>query len=128
MNDPGILDRIEYLEVIGYASPIFGAKYVDPEKLNEQNFWAINYNMDLSYRRAKSVFNYVFHPKKLPFKYKKKMYKMTKLSGRSFIEGRKLASVDPKKKKQAQMDMEQYCKKYKCNEQQKIVIRFALKY
>lgn len=123
LNDPAIAERIESLEIIGYSSPIFAAKYVNPQKLNGQNYFALNYNLDLSYRRARSIFQYIFHPNEMNFPEKEKMFKITKVSGRSYLEGRVPADANEKNIKMAD-----YCKRYNCADQQKAVIKFTLKY
>lgn len=124
-NDKAKLDRIANFEIIGYSSPIFGSKYVNPKELSAKNYWALNYNLDLSYRRARSVFKYIFNPYKAKkFDKKQQMFHMTKVSGRSYLEGRVPSSM-PKKKR---LSWKKYCKKYDCEGQQKVVIKFNLKY
>lgn len=118
-------DRIANFEIIGYSSPIFGTKYVNPKELSAKNYWALNYNLDLSYRRARSVFKYIFNPYKVKkFDKKQQMFQMTKVSGRSYLEGRIPASVS----KQKRLSWKKYCEQYDCKGQQKVVIKFNLKY
>ena len=124
-KDKSKYERISNFEIIGYSSPIFGRQYVNPKELNAKNFWALNYNLDLSYRRARSVFKYIFNPYKVKkFNKKQQMFHMTKVTGRSYLEGRVPSSL-PKKKR---LNWKKYCKKYDCEGQQKVVIKFNLKY
>lgn len=128
-SDKAKLDRIESFEIVGYSSPIFGSKYVNPKELSAKNYWALNYNLDLSYRRARSVFKYIFNPYKAKaFTKKQQMFQMTKVSGRSYLEGRVPQSVSANGKKNKKISWKEYCAKYDCDQQQKVVIKFNLKY
>lgn len=124
-KDKAKAERIQSFEIVGYSSPIFGSKYVNPKELSAKNYWALNFNLDLSYRRARSVFKYIFNPYKVKkFERKQQMFQMTKVSGRSYLEGRIPANVSKKKR----MSWKKYCSKYDCDGQQKVVIKFNLKY
>ena len=59
-KDPKIAERIQSVDIIGFASPTYKGRYVDPESLNENDRAAVTFNLDLSYNRAKSIFNYIF--------------------------------------------------------------------
>ena len=61
--------EISAVEIIGFASPTYGGKPVNPQSLSAQNRRAVNYNLDLSYERARSIFHYAFDTNTLKFKY-----------------------------------------------------------
>ena len=42
-------EKISSVEIIGFASPTYKGRYVDPKSLNKQDQEALKYNMDLSY-------------------------------------------------------------------------------
>ena len=77
--------EISAVEIIGFASPTFGGKPVNPRSLSSNNRRAVNYNLDLSYERARSIFKYAFNPKTLKFEYQETMLPLIKVTGRSFF-------------------------------------------
>lgn len=120
-EDQAISDSIDNIEIIGYASPVFQGKYVNPTKLDPQNFWGLNVNMDLSYRRARSIYRVIFNSLKFKYPYQENFFQQAKVSGRSYLDGRVPSSDDLK------LDRKEYCKKYDCDSQHKVVIRYTLK-
>lgn len=116
-----IAEKIKSVEIVGFASPTFKGKYIDPESLDLQDRNAVNYNLDLSYQRAKSIFEYIFDPEKINYKYQKKLLPLVKVTGRSFLaegaKGRGVASG---------FDVSEYCKKFDCKKSQKVIIKFNL--
>jgi hypothetical protein len=121
-DDPKIAKEIQSLEIIGFSSPTYRGKYVDPQSLKEEDRTAIDYNLDLSYNRAKSIFSYMFDKKSMTYKYQKEMLPLVKVTGRSFLaeemKGRDIASGIP---------IKEYCAKYDCDKSQKVIIKFNLK-
>jgi hypothetical protein len=77
--------------------------------------------LDLSYKRAKSIFKYIFNTKKFRYKNQKRILPLTKVSGRSYlsekIKGRNLASG---------ISQKEFCKKYNCKKAQRVIIKFNL--
>ncbi len=116
-----IAKKIQSVEIVGFASPTYQGKYVDPSTLDPDNRQAVNYNLDLSYKRAKSIFNYVFDRNKISFKDQDRMLPLVKVTGRSFLAGEK--SRDPATKDGS----EGYCRKNDCAKLQKVIIKFTLK-
>ena len=49
------------------------SKFIDPKSLSAGDRKAVNYNLDLSYRRAKSIFSYIFDTDKMQYKYQKSL-------------------------------------------------------
>ena len=54
-KDPKIAEKIKSVDIIGFASPTYGGKYVNPNSLNPKDKRAIEFNTNLSIERAKSV-------------------------------------------------------------------------
>lgn len=122
LEDEKIAKEISSVEIVGFSSPTYRGKYVDPKSLADSDRAAVSYNLDLSYGRAKSIFNYIFDKKNMTYEYQKEMLPLVKVTGRSFlaegVSGRDIESG---------LDMKTYCKKYNCEKSQKVIIRFNLK-
>src|SRR5690606_2806687 len=103
-------------------SPTYRGKYVDPQSLSQDDRTAVNYNLDLSYQRARSIFNQIFDTKKMQYENQKKLLPLVKVTGRSFlsdgVKGKDLKSG---------MDHKEYCAKYNCKKEQKVIIKFNLR-
>ena len=121
-SESSVAEKIKNVEIVGFSSPTYRGKYVDPNSLKKEDRAALNYNLDLSFRRAKSIFSYMTDTSRLKFQYQKTITPMTKVTGRSYlaegVQGRNLASGISRKK---------YCAKYDCLKSQKVIIRFNLK-
>lgn len=119
-SDSKTAKEISSVEIIGYASPTYKGKFVDPVSLRAENREAVNYNLDLSYYRARSIFDYIFDTNKMKYKHQKSLLPRVKVTGRSFLsEGseRGIASG---------MSHKEYCKKYDCKKSQRVIIRFNM--
>ncbi len=119
-SDPKTADKINSIEIIGFASPTYKGKYVNPVSLEADNKEAVNYNLDLSYYRARSIFDYIFDKKKMKYRYQKKILPMVKVTGRSFL------TEDASKRDISSMSHTEYCKKYDCKKSQRVVIKFNM--
>lgn len=123
MEDQQIAKKLESVEIIGFASPTYQGKYVDPKTLELRDKAAVNYNLDLSYKRAKSIFNYMTDTSEIKYDYQKEILPLIKVTGRSFLaEGKK-----GKKPEGNFSNQEEFCKVYNCNEAQRVIIKFNLK-
>lgn len=120
-SDPKVAAKIQGIEIIGFASPTYKGKVVDPKSMNEADRKAVDYNLDLSYARAKSIFNYAFDPKKLQFKYQKELLPLVKVTGRSF-----LAESKGDRAIASGMSEKEFCKLYDCKKAQRVIIKFNL--
>lgn len=120
LSDPELAKKIQSVEIVGFASPTYKGKYVDPKSLKAADKAAINYNLDLSYYRARSIFDYVFDTNKMQYKYQKDILPMVKVTGRSFL------AEGSSEKEANSMSQEQYCKKYDCNKSQRVMIKFNM--
>ena len=116
-EDPKISAKIENVEIVGFASPTYRGKYVDPSKLNAKDREAVNYNLDLSYRRARSIFDHMLT--RMQFQYKQPLLKLVKVTGRSFLS--------EMNREPANEGESTFCKKVDCAKQQTVIIRFKLK-
>ena len=119
-SDPDVARQIKSVEIIGYASPTYKGRYVNPVSLKAGNKEAVNYNLDLSYYRARSIFDFIFDTKKMNYPNQNKLLSMVKVTGRSFLsEGADQRSV-------SSMSHKEYCQKYDCKKSQRVVIRFNM--
>ena len=113
-----VANQITAVEVVGFASPTYKGKFIDPKSTSKQDIEALAYNMDLSYKRAKSIFNYILDESEMSFVHRQQMVSNLKVSGRSFLElmknDRSVASA------------EDYCSKHDCKKAQRVVIKFSL--
>jgi predicted nucleic acid-binding Zn-ribbon protein len=113
--------KISAVEIIGFASPTFGGKPVNPRSLDTANRRAVNYNLDLSYERARSIFKYAFNPRTLKFEHQETMLPLIKVTGRSFFT----EEVNPDDT--GNLSREEFCKLYDCFGSQRVIIKFDLK-
>lgn len=120
-KDPKIADKITSVEIIGFASPTYQGKYIDPHSLSPEDQKAAKYNLDLSYRRARSIFDYMFDTKKIEYKNQKQLLSLVKVTGRSFFtEGEAPQEATPG------MSQKEFCMKFDCKKAQKVVIKFNM--
>lgn len=115
-GNPKTANMINAVEVIGFASPTYQGRVVDPYSNKPQDREAIKYNMDLSYRRARSIFNYILDEKEMNFTHRDQLVPALKVSGRSFL--------DLMKQDRTIASAEEYCKKHDCKKSQRVIIRF----
>ena len=117
-GNPSVSKQISSVEVIGFASPTYRGKFVDPNSNKPDDREALKYNMDLSYKRAKSIFNYILDEKEMNFEHRRALVPNLKVSGRSFLDlmkmDRNVASA------------EDYCQKNDCKKSQRVIIRFSM--
>ncbi len=120
-QDPKVASKIQNVEIVGFASPTYKGKFIDPRSLDPKDRIAVNYNLDLSYSRAKSIFNVVFDQSKMTFQHQKELLPLVKVTGRSFLSnpnaGRGLAAESSKS----------FCEKNDCAKLQSVIIKFNLK-
>jgi len=119
-DDPSSNATISAIEIIGFASPTYGGKPVNPTELSIDNRQAVDYNLDLSYARARSIFDYVFDTDKLTFDHQNSMLPLIKVTGRSFFSER----VDPADS--GNLSQKEFCKQYDCYGSQRVIIKFGL--
>ncbi len=116
-----LLKRVKSVEIIGFSSPTYKGKLINPSKITRENQKAINYNLDLSYYRARSIFQYAFNKKEINFKHQDQLLPYIKVTGRSFLqEGVKSRDVA------SSLSVGDYCKKYNCKKSQKVIVKFNM--
>lgn len=120
LSDPETADKIQSIEIVGFASPTYKGKYVDPKSLKAGNKEAMNYNLDLSYYRARSIFDYVFDTTKMQYRHQKDILPIVKVTGRSFL------AEGENPKDAADLSQKEYCKKYDCKKSQRVMIKFNM--
>lgn len=120
LQDPKVAEKIKSIEIVGFASPTYKGKYVNPVSLEASNRDAVNYNMDLSYYRARAIFDYVFDTSKIQYKHQRDILPMVKVTGRSFLaEGENAREI-------SSMTNAEYCAKYDCKKSQRVMIKFNM--
>ena len=117
-GNKAVSEQISTVEVIGFASPTYKGRFIDPNSNKPEDRDGLKYNMDLSYKRAKSIFNYILDNREMNFEYRDALVPNLKVSGRSFLDlmkqDRSIASV------------QDYCKKVDCKKKQRVIIRFSM--
>jgi len=117
LGNSKISDKVSAVEIIGFASPTYKGRFVDPKSNSKDDQEALKYNMDLSYSRAKSIFNYMIDNQKDQTPYNRNLMALMKVSGRSFLEAANVkTNVSP----------ETFCKVNDCKKAQRVVIRFSM--
>jgi outer membrane protein OmpA-like peptidoglycan-associated protein len=111
---------ISSVEIIGFASPTYGGKPVNPTGLSIDDRTAGTYNLDLSYQRARSIFEYVFNTDKIRFDYQNTMVPLINVTGRSFFTEK----VDPDTT--GDLSLDEFCEQYNCKKSQRVIIKFGL--
>lgn len=119
-QDPKIASRIANVEIVGFASPTYKGKYIDPSSLSQEDRNAVNFNMDLSYQRAKSIFEPMFDTRLMQFNHQKELLPLVKVTGRSFLATERIPGRTPS-------SGGDYCQNFDCKKSQRVIIKFNLK-
>ncbi len=106
------------VEIVGFASPTYKGKMVDPNVLKSGDRKAVDYNLDLSYARARSIFQHLFDKNKMSYKYQEELLPLVKVTGRSFLADKNFRGV-------AQQSQADFCAKYDCKKAQRVIIKFG---
>lgn len=120
-NDPKIAAKIQAIEIIGFASPTYRGRVMDPKSNDPEVRKAVEFNLDLSYKRAKSIFSHAFDTKKMRFKHQQDLLPLVKVTGRSFLTENKID-----RNVASQMTEKQFCAQYDCKKAQRVIIKFNL--
>ncbi len=121
-SDPKTAENIASVEIIGFASSTYKGKYVNPQSLNPADREAVNYNLNLSFNRATSIFKHIFDKNKLEYQHQKDLLPLVKVVGRGYLPDGKQPGDIP-----SGMPEKDFCKKYNCSKAQKVIIKFNLK-
>jgi outer membrane protein OmpA-like peptidoglycan-associated protein len=114
-----IANKISNVEIVGFASPTYKGRFVDPRSSKPDDKAALKYNMDLSYRRANSIFSYLVNNKEGEFAHQQDLLALMKVSGRSFLEVMKVQGRNPS-------SAAEFCKLNDCKKAQKVIVRFSM--
>ncbi len=120
-KDKKIAEKIKSVDIIGFSSPTYAGRYVNPNSLAPKDKKAIEYNTNLSIERAKSVFKHIIDTNKLKYSRQRQITPLLKVSGRSYFSGA-LKGRAPAK----EMSKKQFCAMYDCKKEQRVIIRFEL--
>jgi hypothetical protein len=88
--------------------------------LSVDNRRAVNYNLDLSYKRARSIFRYAFDTENFSFDYQNTMLPLLNVTGRSFFA----EDIDPNDL--GNLTIDEFCGLYNCKKSQRVIIKFGL--
>lgn len=126
-QDKKVSDNIASVEIIGFASPTYKNKVYTTAEMHPGHKHAINYNMDLSYQRAKSIFAYIFDSARMSYPFQKELLRLVTVSGRSY-----LASDDSSIRKPTSEDLDDkherhVCDYVDCAKTQKAIIKIHFK-
>ncbi|WP_413289823.1 microtubule-binding protein [Bdellovibrio sp. HCB337] len=116
-GNPKLSDKISAVEIIGFASPTYKGRFIDPKSAKAEDKQAIKYNMDLSYRRANAIFGYVLDDNNMRFQHQKELVSLMKVSGRSFLEVMNVSNRNV-------ANAVEFCKQNDCKKAQRVIIRF----
>lgn len=120
-GNPKLAGKITTVEVVGFASPTYKGRFVDPNSNKADDKAALKYNMDLSYRRANSIFNYLLENNGSgQFDHQKDLLSLMKVSGRSFLEVMKVKGA------RTPANAAEFCKLNDCKKAQRVVVRFSM--
>jgi outer membrane protein OmpA-like peptidoglycan-associated protein len=115
-----VASKISSVEIIGFASPTYKGRFVDPESSKPDDKTALRYNMDLSIKRANSIFNYLVENRDTdPNLHQKELMTLMKVSGRSFLEVMKMQGRKP-------TNAADFCKQNDCRKAQRVIVRFGM--
>jgi outer membrane protein OmpA-like peptidoglycan-associated protein len=118
-GNPKVATKISSVEIIGFASPTYQGRYIDPKSSKKADKDALKYNMDLSYRRANSIFSYLLENKDSEQDDQKNLLALMKVSGRSFLDVMKVKSRGP-------ASANDFCKVNDCKKAQRVIVRFSM--
>ncbi len=119
LENPNVKAKVKNVEIVGFASPTYRGKLVDPNTLKPEDRKAVDFNLDLSYARAKSIFQQIFDTNKMQFAHQKELIPLVKVTGRSFLsDSKNLRGI-------ANQSRGEFCDKYDCKKAQRVIIKFG---
>jgi len=119
-KDEKVAKKIKSVDIVGFASPTYQGKYVNPNSLDPKDKKAIEYNTNLSIERAKAVFKHIIDTKKLKYSQQNKITPLLKVSGRSYFAGANGRAPAE------EMSRAEFCKQFDCEKEQRVIIKFEL--
>lgn len=120
-KDPEVAKKIKSVDIIGFASPTYGGKYVNPNSLDPKDKKAIEYNTKLSAMRAQSVQSHIISSGVLDGKMRQKISPLLKISGKSYF-----GAFSKDRAPSSVMSARAFCKKYDCKKSRRVIIKYEL--
>jgi outer membrane protein OmpA-like peptidoglycan-associated protein len=118
-GNPKVASQIKDVEIVGFASPTYQGRYIDPLSTKPEDKSALKYNMDLSYQRANAIFKHLVDGKVQGFKNQQELMSLMKVSGRSFLD---IMNVQ----KRSISSAVEFCKVNDCKKAQRVIVRFSV--
>jgi outer membrane protein OmpA-like peptidoglycan-associated protein len=118
-GNPKVANKISNVEIIGFASPTYQGRYIDPQSSKPEDKAALKYNMDLSYQRANAIFQHLVDEKNPGFTNQQKLMSLMKVSGRSFLDVLKV-------KDRNIASAAEFCRVNDCRKAQRVIVRFSV--
>lgn len=118
-GNPKVANKISSVEIVGFASPTYKGRYIDPKSSKPEDKAALKYNMNLSYQRANSIFNYLLEGRMNNSAESKTLLSLMKVSGRSFLDIMNVKTRGP-------ASAADFCKVNECKKAQRVIIRFSM--
>ena len=122
LSDKEIASKIKSVKIVGFASPTYKGRYVDPKSLRQEDREAAKYNLKLSYKRAESIYDYIFDKKNMSYEYQKEILPLVEVAGKSYFSESERKQRDIASK----LSAKEFCKKFDCKKSQKVIIKFDL--
>lgn len=118
-GNPKVASKVTNVEIIGFASPTYQGRYIDPKSSKPEDRAALKYNMDLSYKRANAIFQHLVDGKAPGFTNQQQLMSLMKVSGRSFLEVLKV-------KDRNVASAAEFCRVNDCRKAQRVIVRFSV--
>jgi len=121
-TDKKVAEKIASVEVVGFASSTYKGRYVNPKSSRPEDKDAIDYNLQLSFGRAKAIFKHVLNQGVLSTGERDQLMPMLKVVGRGYLPEGKTGNEFP-----VNMTEKEFCLKFNCKKAQKVIIKFNMK-
>jgi chromosome segregation ATPase len=118
-GNPKVANKISNVEIIGFASPTYQGRFIDPKSNKPEDKAALKYNMDLSYKRANAIFQHIVDEKNPGFSNQQELMSLMKVSGRSFLDVLKI-------KDRNIASAAEFCRVNDCRKAQRVIVRFSI--
>jgi outer membrane protein OmpA-like peptidoglycan-associated protein len=117
-GEPQYCAQIKEVKVGGHASPVYKGKYMSPEDESPLARYAQYYNLELSFKRAQAVFQFIkfdmFFPHKAEF-----MKKLTDVSGHGYLKAKSVPKLYVGK-------FAKCADEYNCEKERYVVLTFQM--
>lgn len=121
-KDKNLSQKLANVEIIGFSSPTYMGRYINPSSIKSTDREAILYNLKLSFNRANEIFKYAFDNNKVQFSGQKSLLPLIKVVSRGYLPEGISGNDIPEGTTERQ-----FCAKYNCKKAQRVVIKFNLR-